>query len=380
MCARPGLKLSLAALLCGGVFYAGCGAPSVVLSDTVVPGPEGPAGGQGPAGDAGATGATGATGPAGLAGDYLIYGDGSAGPLALTGAGTRTLYVDTAANHNLQFTDFTLGLGSTLAVPSGTVIRCTGTFTLNGTISVTPVDSVAGASHDLIQATTLPNFAGAGVSGSIAEAGVLGVSSDNCTHGRGAQGLSADEARTVVMPGLIGGGGGAGGFSGSGGAGGGTLVVLARTAIGVGATGTITANGGNADIGCGGGGGGGGVVVLASPGSVTNSGFVVAVGGKGGDSGIQYGAGGGGGGGIVQLLSPTITAGLVIVTGGAAGAHTSHVTSTPRIGGGGGGACGGAGGNGGDIASGANVIPAAAQAGFTGYTLQTPMDPTALFH
>lgn len=39
-------------------------------------------------------------------------------------------------NNNFQFTDFSVAAGVTLTVPSGTVIRCTGTFTNNGTIVV----------------------------------------------------------------------------------------------------------------------------------------------------------------------------------------------------------------------------------------------------
>ena len=73
-------------------------------------------------------------GAAGADGRLSVYGDGSAGEVALT--------VDTdfrttpPANNNFQYVNFTVGNGVTLTVASGTTIRCTGTFINYGTIIV----------------------------------------------------------------------------------------------------------------------------------------------------------------------------------------------------------------------------------------------------
>jgi hypothetical protein len=391
----------LAMLLSTGVFLAGCTPPTgsdpnggtdgtgadgtgtdgtdpSIVAD-LISGPQGPAGPAGVQGPAGATGATGATGPQGPEGDLRIYGDGSAGPLTIA-SGFNDLYVQVATNHNLQFTDLTINSGA-LLVPSGTVIRCTGTFTNNGAIYVDYVQATGGSSYNFDVTNLTPTKftyrpPGAGVSGCTAEGGTFGLWTDVLTHGRGANGMTADEARAILMPGVVGGGGGAGTLA-SGGAGGGTFVVLARTAVING--GQISANAGNT-FGGGGGGAGGGVIVLASPGRVSNLGTISAKGGDGGGSDAGGGAGGGGGGGIVHLLSPNITSGTVSVSGGAAGTHYAQVNQNPRAAGGGGGACGGAGGDGGDIPAGAAVTPGAALPGGSGYLLLTQTDPTLLLH
>jgi hypothetical protein len=75
-----------------------------------------------------------------------------------------------------------------------------------------------------------------------------------------------------------------------------------------------------------------------------------------------------------------VTAGTVVVTGGAPGSTSFQVANWPRVAGGGGGACGGAGGNGGDIPSGGTVNPTAGLAGSNGKMLVTLTDPTLLFH
>src|SRR5262245_28730335 len=81
---------------------------------------------QGEPGDQGAAGAPGADG------SVRVYGNGS--------AGARTISADESwleggnPPANIQFTNFTIDAGVTLIIPSGTVIRCTGTFTNNGTL------------------------------------------------------------------------------------------------------------------------------------------------------------------------------------------------------------------------------------------------------
>lgn len=70
------------------------------------------------------------------------YGNGSSGALAISSSQDWTdAGGDAPANEALQFTDITIGSGQTLTLPSGTVIRRTGTFTNNGTLAVAPAQS-----------------------------------------------------------------------------------------------------------------------------------------------------------------------------------------------------------------------------------------------
>jgi hypothetical protein len=381
---RSDLARCALALFVGAVAgLPGCNPSSNPLLDpTLLTGPAGPTGPTGDTGPQGPQGEAGAEGTHGPEGDIRIYGDGSAGALVVSGF--KTLYQDVATNDNLQFTDLTISPGAVLYVPSGTVLRCTGTFTNNGTVQVRPLAAVGGSCYSFspfnpssYKFTYRPP--GAGVSGSTAEGGTFGIYTDICTHGRGALGLMENEARTILMPGLVGGGGGAGAMN-IGGDGGGTLVVLAGTAIAN--NGIIHADGGSPFHG--GGGGGGGVVVLASPVQVTNLGTISARGGDGGGSDNFNGAGGGGGGGIVHLLAPSVTAGTVAVGGGTGGTYSFPIDQDPHVAGGGGGACGGAGGDGGDIPALTGNPPSASStapiAGSGGYTLVTLTDPTLLFH
>src|SRR5204863_7637363 len=63
--------------------------------------------------------------------------------------GTRTVDSSGALiDDNNQYASFTVPSGVTVTIPSGTVIRCTGTFTNNGTIVVDP-----GAKGGVVPAT-----------------------------------------------------------------------------------------------------------------------------------------------------------------------------------------------------------------------------------
>ena len=334
----------------------------------------------GPTGPAGADGAAGAAGAVGADGQLRIYGNGSANALIITGGVTKTIYTDVATDFNLQFTNLTIDAGNTLNVPSGTVIRCNGTCTINGTMTVTAVTSTMGAGY--FQSGTgafTYDPAGAGISGDTANGGAFGDSTDVRGGGRPGLGLSVNEARNILLPGPLGGGGGAGGIVGGGGSGGGTLVILAQTSITIGATGVINANGSGGAAG--GGGGGGGFVVFASPGSINNAGAINVKGGAGGTSGIGDGPGGGGGGGFVNMLSPAVTAGVIDFTDGAAGllGPANSVTNPLRDGGGGGGGCVGRGGLGGSVSAAANGTPGAAGTAINGASSIALVNPTALF-
>ncbi len=344
----------------------------------------GAVGPQGPQGPAGSDGARGPAGPPGLAGEdgqLRIYGDGWA---EVNTVSTNEDWRDAEElPANLQFTDFTVDPGVTLDVPSGLVIRCIGTFTNNGTIIVSTAAAgglrAASGGRTRVDASVRP--AHPGIAKSPAGAGEMGDDTYERKGGLGGLHLTEAEARLVLAPGIAGGGGGGAslGESDGGGGGGGSFTVLAGA--GVVNNGTIIADGESVSIG-GGGGGAGGVVILASVYSVTNgaAGDIRAEGGAGGDSDTNEGAGGGGGGGIVHLLAPSVkNDGAISVAGGSAGnaGNFGSVTALPRAGGGGGGGCGGSGGNGGGVTD--DDDPAAASAGGSGFSLQTLVDPTALF-
>lgn len=355
------------ALLC--LSLAGCpGVGDGVIGPAGPPGPTGPAGPQGPAGSQGPQGVQGIQGVPGVAGDLRIYGDGSASERTVSAT-------ETLADVNLQYTNFTVASGVVLTVPSGTVIRCTGTFTNNGTILVQTFArggfGIGDDSNDLI-AVAPPNE---GVAARSAGQGEFGDNSDLRSGGEGGVGLREAEALWILSPGPSGGGGGAA-TDDSGTAGGGTLVVLARDRITN--NGTISADGQNA-LNAGSGGGGGGIIILASLIEVVNAGTLNARGGNGENADDNEAASGGGGGGFTHLLAPSVpNTGTRVVSGGAAGTGAGgSTTTTLRRGGGGGGACAGNGGNGGQIET--SNVTGAAVAGSEGFNFVSALDPTPLF-
>lgn len=361
--------------------------PTGPQGDTGATGPAGPQGDTGPIGppgpkgDTGATGATGATGPAGAegpqgpqglqgpqgpAGDsgaLAIYGDGSAGALSVPFGSTLDLsdpavVLSRPYRTNTQFSS--IAVGGTLIVPSGTVLRSTGSVTITGTIGVRPAaaDSGAGAPTPGI-ARSAPGFL------------------------VGGEGVPLLTAAQLLPPPPVGGGAGDRGPLMAGGQGGGTLLIASLGNVSIPVGGQIEANGragedpgGTAADAGGAGGGGGGVVVVATRGVLSVGGTIRAQGGNGGpgrntNGGTQGGGGGGGGGGgIVHLLSasPISVTGSLLVNGGGAGAD-SLAGATSSQGGGGGGASGGNGGAGG----GHPVFGSpstAAQAGASGWAIQ----------
>jgi hypothetical protein len=377
-------------------------------------GPAGPAGPQGPTGPAGPQGPQGAQGPPGedcwdlngngtgeadedingdglfnaedCSGNLRIFGDGSAGALTINANTDWTVTAPT--DNNTQFTNFTIDAGFTLTVPSGTIIRCTGTFTNNGTITVLP--GAQGAEYDIDSSLTavvdaMYHEPGAGISLCLPGHGELadstGGSPEDGTGGCGISNLFV--ASFVLNPGLQGGGGGAasgnGTGNGVGGSGGGSFTVLARGAV----TNAFEIHADGSIGGLGSGGGGGGVVILASLASVTNNAgvaLITARGGNGGDSSGSVVPGGGGGGGIVHLIAPIVNTapGNASVTGGTAGTVTGNITTAINQGGAGGGGSGGEGGDGGDGNTVGNP-PGAAQNGNDGFSIQSLRDPSLLF-
>lgn len=289
-----------------------------------------------------------------------------------------------AVTHNLQFTDFTVN--ANLKVPSGTVIRATGTVTINAALSVDfGASSGAGPKHTIGTGLVLAGMTPAqqGVALSPASSGEYGDNANTRAGGPGGLGLQELQARQLLHPGPLAGGAGANALATkvTGSRGGGSITILARGPIVVTATGIINADArpfGVLIAGSGGGGGGaGGVIILASKTSVTNSGSLSAQGADGCPSGTNDGPGGGGSGGIAHLLSPTApVTGAVTLTGGQPGTVGGAFTGTERAGGGGGGACASGGGTGGS----AGVSnPVAGTAGGPGKILASQVDPTSLF-
>lgn len=352
-------------------------------------GSQGPAGPQGPAGlegSAGLPGIQGPPGPPGADGQLRIYGADDA-PSVTISADTHWAY---NPPESTVFKDLTIAAGKTLYVPSGMVIRCSGTFTNHGTINVGY--GTRGGTQSWIPGTGVVYFISTvppntGLAVSAPSSGECGDTTFARPGGWGGQGLLWPHS-VALLPGSKGGGSGAGSANIVGGHGGGTLVILAKAGIQISAGASILCDGGSVAEGAGG--GAGGVIVLVSPASITHSGSIDVSGGNGGAStnwnSVGYGAGGGGGGGFAHLVSPVINdgSGTVIVAGGAAGVDGQPNSIGPVPiwqGGGGGGACLGDGGNGGAVVVGQTGLgtPTAAQPGATGAYLQTLADPTPLF-
>lgn len=175
-----------------------------------------------------------------------IYGDGSAGAKVVSANATLS-------DRNTQYTDFTVNAGVTLTIPSGHVLRCTGTFTNNGAIVV----SVGARGGEFRgsggQGELMLGYRGSqpGLGSDQAGWGVLGDSSTFRSGGQGARAIPS--AWAVRYPGPYAGGGGAGAILGAAGSGGGSLVVLAGAGIVNAGSGSIRANGSSAVLGCGGG-------------------------------------------------------------------------------------------------------------------------------
>ncbi|WP_455200870.1 hypothetical protein [Kaarinaea lacus] len=306
----------------------------------------------------------------------LFAGDGSAGTLNIT-ANSNWVSSNPA---NINFTDCSIAAGFTLMVSAGTVIRCTGDFTNDGTITVAPAgnNSVFGLHSQGSYSMRSP-----GAGDAYSPAGQPGFSRDFVTTpitlvgGAESVGIPQSVAVSSWNRFRIGGSAGSAHQSGSSGSGGGLVKILVRGAIIN--NGQISADGVSGSQG---GGGGGGIVVVASLTSVTNaSGATIeANGGAGSSFQANNGAAGGGGGGIVVMIAPTIdNSGTVSVTGGSAGASdptAGAVNIAQSSGGGGGGACGGNGGTGGSVASTGEAN--AASAGSDGYVIELTANPATM--
>jgi hypothetical protein len=309
-------------------------------------------------------------------------GDGSAGDLTVV----ASLDWSSTPPANPNFANVTINAGQTLTVPAGTTIRCSGTFTNNGTLTVL---NGAGFGGQLFPLPVSANYS-IGHPGDAFRPASGGAYDDNAAAiiklilgGPGGEGIPPATTRTSFNAFRIGGGSGAGMRLSDDARGGGLVKVYC--AGNVVNAGTINAAGATAANTTGG--GGGGIVIVASTSSVTNSGTINA---NGGDGGAAFnstsfivgsgGAGGGGGGGIVVFVAPSINSGsgVVNVAGGQPGSTAVTITTANRFGGGGGGASGGNGGDGGSINAGASATPASATSGAAGYVQSIISNPAYL--
>jgi hypothetical protein len=295
-----------------------------------------------------------------------------------------TIVSNIPADTNLQFTDLTVAQGASIGVFSGSVIRCTGSLTNNGTINVlaaaggglTGDTNVDGDSLTFLYQPPNPGW-----SLRLPTNGEVANNFGKADGGVRGSGITPGTATQLLQPGILGGGGGANSTGGSGGIGGGALVILVQGTFTN--NGTIRANGGLGISSAGG--GGGGIIIIGSKTAINNgTGSLVAQGGPSqnafNSAAVIEGSGGGGGGGIVHLLAPTITQGAIDVSGGLAGSVSDTPLSAPlhRAGAGGGG-CGGGGGRGGSVPAGDPAMPEKGSDGQPGIIIITKLNPTFLF-
>ncbi len=221
---------------------------------------------------------------------------------------------------------------TTINIPAGVTVRFTrnaantpvtllasGNVTIAGTIDVGGSPGGAGMQG----VTSVVNNAGAGGPGGF-------------DGGDGADGITSTTGGSGLGPG--GGGGGAGSCGGGGGGFAGSGVMAPCGTPGGGAYGTPTllplvggsgGGGGGAPFGHtgSGGGGGGGDFLIASSGTITLTGTLLARGGNGATSAgcCTPGSGGGGSGGAIRLVATTITGsgGSINVAGGSGGSQGS---------------------------------------------------------
>ncbi len=334
------------------------------------PGEDGSDGEDGEDGKDGIDGDDGEDGEDGADGSLRIYGDGSEGDFIAT---SGALFEET----NAQFEDIVVPAGVTLSVPSGTIMRCNGTFRNDGAIVVnTFADGAARTAPSASTISVASKSAEAGSSHGPAGSGEFGTGANVVLAGVPARALAEGEAEQLLKPGTRGGGGGGAGL-GDGGAGGGTLTVLCRGSITN--NGSIKADGGSTNAG--GGGGAGGIIILASLERIalTIGSLISVSGAPGGSATLSSGPGGGGSGGLVHLVSPSIENGGSVISGGGTAGEIEgiRVTSTRRSGGGAGGSLAGSGGAGGSVRQNDNP-PNEAEDGDDGSLFETLADPTSL--
>lgn len=278
--------------------------------------------------------------PAALAQTFNSGSTGVDGTFNPTTSTTLTLPPDGVFN----FTTINIPAGVTVTFARNTVntpvtMLASGNITIAGTIDVSGSPGAVGS-----VGTNLAGDAGVGGAGGFdggtGSNGLIGTTGGSgLGPGAGGGGTIAAFNPPTGVTGLGGGGAGfaGGGVPGNGGAGGpayGTPTLLPI----IGGSG---GGGGGApfgDTGSGGGGGSGGLLI-ASSGTITLSGSILALGGNGGNNLANVngvGAGGGGSGGAIRLVATMITGsgGSINVSGGAGGQPQGSSVGQTRAGGG----------------------------------------------
>ena len=354
-----------------------------IVSSASLIGPSGSQGAQGERGPQGEQGPQGAKGDPGSAGQSdgsrqtlidRLYGKATRGSLTIPAG----LTFDLSNGTDLQYDNFTIENGASVTFASGTVLKCTGSFTNNGTITVRGY-AEGGQLERVNSNTSSPAFFPPmkGFAYCFFALAEFGRASEILKGAPGGCSMFSDMLRTILYPGPLGGSGGGPGYNGRAGKGGGTLTVLSLGALTVGAQGVISANGENSGT-PGGGGGGAGAIILASSNSVSLQGAINARGGNGALSSTKIGAGGGGGGGFLRVISPSIASTATLnFEGGNAGSNATNVSDTPRFGGSAGGDSVGAGGAGAQVSVGG--ISSLNGSGGSGFNLETVADPLLIF-
>ncbi len=249
---------------------------------------------------------------------------GADGAFSPTTSTTLTLPPDGVFN----FTTITIPAGVTVtfarnAANTPATLLASGNVTIAGTIAVSGSPGGTGVSPG----TILASNAGAGGPGGFDG----GDGADGIVSTTGGAGLGPGGGAGGLAPSTVGGGGG-GGFVVAGGNGGAVSTFAPATTPGGGAYGTLTllpliggsgGGGGGAVFGNtgGGAGGGGGALLIASSGTITFTGTLLAKGGQGGGPSANIsgtGQGGGGSGGAIRLVATVITGsgGTINVSGG----------------------------------------------------------------
>jgi hypothetical protein len=230
----------------------------------------------------------------------IFGGTGEQGDYSLA-SGTATF-----SDGFYYFRNFSVSAGATLTISRFAKIFCSGNVVIAGTVTVTTF-SAGGTGFGTGGVSATSNIGG--LPGSGPGAGV-GSGNDPTAYSYAAAPYGSGGASGFYNSAAA-----SGGNISNGGAGGGGLWIEAAGTISI-TTGTITARGGNADVGTsisgspsisGGGGGSGGLILLSSLVSVTvgASATLDIRGGNGANatSGSAKG-GGGGGGGTIVLISP----------------------------------------------------------------------------
>ncbi len=243
-----------------------------------------------------------------------------------------------------NFTTINIPAGVTVtftrnAANTPVTILASGNATIAGTIAVSGSPGGTGVSSG----TILASNAGAGGPGGFDG----GDGADGIVSTTGGAGLGPGGGAGGLAPSTVGGGGG-GGFVVAGGNGGAFSTFGPATTPGGGAYGTLTllpliggsgGGGGGAVFGNtgGGAGGGGGALLIASSGTITFTGTLLAKGGQGGGPSANIGGtgqGGGGSGGAIRLVATAITGsgGTINVSGGPGVANTLAFSGTGSAG------------------------------------------------